>query len=407
MRRLRVLAVASVVSLALAGCAGIEPRTPYTAAESADAAVPGFGMIRFYADAPVSTFDRTRAEVFAAARARHEPVTYLALSSGGSDGAFGAGFLKGLTETNRRPTPTIVSGVSTGALMAPFVFLGPRYDAKLEDIYTGGYAATLVKDVNILNGLTGNALVDSDRLLKLIARHVDEGLLREVAEEHRKGRRLLIVTTNLDAQRSVVWDLGAIAASGSPDALRLFRQVLAASASIPGLFPPRLVKVTSQGRVFQEMHVDGATLRPLFLLPDELLFGPGGKSPDRLGAIYAVVNSKMDPTFEVVDNSAVAVAARSLASVVKRATYSSALSTYAYAQTRGIPFHVASIGADVPEPPASDAAEQFSTSYMQATYARGETLGRSAEPWASRPPLALDPPPTSAPTPVPDVVAAQ
>jgi len=237
----------------------------------------------------------------------------------------------------------------------------------------------------------GNALVESDRLGHLIARYVDQHILDAVAAEHRRGRRLLIVTTDIDAQRSVIWDMGAIAASGAPNALALFRQVIAASASIPGLFPPRLIDVESGGRHFQEMHVDGAAIRTIYVAPDEVIFGGAKASASGIKDIYIVVNNKIDPSFQLVENTAVAVAARGFATVLKREGRNSILSTYAYAASHGINYHLAFIDADAPETPEQDASEQFSTAYMQALFARGEALGRAPSPWASRPPLAPDP----------------
>jgi hypothetical protein len=381
-----------LMAIDLAACAAVAPRIPYTPSEAAVADVPGFGNIRFYGDAPGFVFDRFRAPVFAAAAARHEPVSFLALSSGGSDGAYGAGFLKGLSEQHRRPQFTIVSGVSTGALMAPFVFLGPAYDGTLEDLYTSGYAASLVKTVNVLNGLFGNALVDNDRLGHLIARYIDENILAAVAAEYRKGRRLIVVTTNLDAQRSVIWDMGAIAASGAPQALRLFRQVIAASASIPGLFPPRLVNVEAGGRQFQEMHVDGATIRTIYVAPDDMIFG-GGTAPhgQEIKDLYVLVNNKIEPSFALVEDNAVTLAARAFSTVLKREGRADMLAAYAHAVRHGIGFHLAFLDAAAPEVPASDATAEFSTAYMQSLFARGEAQGRAPSPWSARPPLAQDP----------------
>ena len=389
-----VLAFVAVLSIGLSGCSSLEPRIAYTSAESVSADIPGMGAVRFYADAPAYVFDRFKRDVYAQAALRHEPVTFLALSSGGSDGAFGAGFLKGLSESHQRPQFTMVSGVSTGALMAPFAFLGPAYDATLEDLYTSGFAATLVKNVSVFNGLFGNALVDSDKLGRLIARYIDQPVLDAVAAEHRKGRRLLIVTTNIDAQRSVIWDMGAIAATRSPAALPLFRQVLAASASIPGLFPPRLIEVEAGGRSFQEMHVDGAAVRQIYVAPDEVIFGSGhGKDSGQPKDLYILVNNKIDPSFQVVENSTVTVATRALATVLKREGRNNVLSSYAYASTHGIGYHLAYIGADAPDVPAGDETEQFSTTYMRDVFARGEAQGRMASPWVGRPPLAQDPAP--------------
>ena len=382
----------AAVSLTVGGCASTTPRIPYTLAEAQVADVPGMPAdIRFYADSPAYVFERFRQGVVGPAAARHEPVTFLALSSGGADGAFGAGFLKGLSQSHQRPQFTVVSGISTGALMAPFVFLGPQYDATLKDLYTSGYASALVKDVSVLNALVGNAFVDSDKLGKFIARYIDQGVLDAIAAEHRKGRRLIVVTTNIDQQRSVVWDMGAIAASRAPNALALFRQVLAASASIPALFPPRLIEVESGGRTFQEMHVDGATVRQVYVAPDELIFGGKSAGPSPVKDLYILVNNKIDPSFQVVENSTVAVAARGLSTILKREGRNNVLSSYAYAAAHGEGFHIAFIDADAPEPPTTDAAEQFSTDYMRGLFARGEARGRMASPWMSRPPLSTDP----------------
>ena len=383
---------AAALGLSVGGCASTTPRIPYTLAEGQAADVPGMPAdVRFYADSPAFVYERFRQGVVAQAQARHEPVTYLALSSGGSDGAFGAGFLKGLSESHQRPQFTIVSGISTGALMAPFVFLGQGYDGTLQDLYTNGYASALVKDVSVLNAVVGNAFVDSDKLGKFIARYIDQGVLDAVAAEHRKGRRLIVVTTNIDQQRSVIWNMGAIADSHAPNALSLFRQVLAASASIPALFPPRLIEVESGGRKFQEMHVDGATVRQVYVAPDELIFGGKSAGPSPVKDLYILVNNKIDPSFQVVENNTVSLAARGLSTILKREGRNNVLSSYAYATSHGMGYHIAFIDADAPEAPSTDAAEQFSTEYMTTLFARGEAKGRMTGPWLSHPPLSTDP----------------
>lgn len=391
MTRRLLFAGLSALSVTVGGCASTVPRTPYTLAEAETADIPDMSGMRFYADAPAFVFDRFRQDVFNQAQARHEPVTFLALSSGGADGAFGAGFLKGLSESHQRPQFTMVAGVSTGALMAPFAFLGPQYDPTLQDLYTNGFASALVEDASVLNGLLGNALVDSDKLGRFIAHYVDQGVLDAVAVEHRKGRRLLVVTTNLDQQRSVVWNMGAIAASRSPRSLALFRQVLAASASIPALFPPRLIEVESGGHRFQEMHVDGAAIRQVYVAPDEVIYGGrgDGKGP-QIKDLYILVNNRIDPSFKVVEDSTVALASRGLSTVLKREGRNNVLSSYTYAASHGIGYHIAFVDADVPEP-AGDATNQFNTEYMTTLFQRGEARGRLPSPWATHPPLSTDP----------------
>ncbi len=392
-KRCEALAGLAFLALGLSGCSSLDQRVAYTSSEAASADVSGMASVRFYADSPAFVFDRFRRVVYAKAAQRHEPVTILALSSGGSDGAFGAGFLKGLTESRQRQQFTIVTGVSTGALMAPFAFLGPRYDSVIEDLYTDGYAATLVKDVSVVNGLFGNALVDSDRLGRLIRRYISQEVVDAVAAEHQNGRRLLVVTTNLDSQRSVIWDMGAIASAHTEASLALFRQVLAASASIPALFPPRLVQVQAGDHEFQEMHVDGATMRQIYVAPDEVIFGSGVKGTDKPKDIYILVNNKLAPEFKVVENSTVSVAARALSTVLKEEGRNNANSAYAFASTHGIGYHIASIGADAPELSSDDAKGQFSTDYMRQLFALGEAQGRMPSPWQSHPPLTPDPAP--------------
>jgi patatin-like phospholipase/acyl hydrolase len=193
--------------------------------------------------------------------------SFLAISGGGANGAFGAGFLKGWTASGTRPNFRIVTGISTGALIAPLAFLGADYDATLEKAYT----TTRTKDILDIRWIFGilplfwsESYADSEPLLHLIEQQVDEQALAEIAKEHSKGRRLYVGTTDLDAQRFVVWDMGAIASSGRPDALDLFHKVMLASASIPGAFPPVYFNVEVDGKQYDEMHVDGGTIVEVF-----------------------------------------------------------------------------------------------------------------------------------------------
>ena len=269
MRRTRPVVMAACVlcgvALALAGCATVT-RIPYTQEEQAQAVVPGIPGARLWADDPAiatgprSVVSRTRAQ---------QPVV-LALSGGGADGAFGAGLLTGWTARGNRPQFTFVTGASAGALMAPFAFLGPRYDEILRGVFASGEMANLLQSDG-LAGLFGAGLFKTAPLRDLIARHVDDALLAAVAREYQTGRRLYIVTTNLDAQRTAIWDMGKIASSSDPGALELFRNVMTASASIPGVFSPMLIDVEAQGKRFAEMHVDGGVTTNVLILPEAVL----------------------------------------------------------------------------------------------------------------------------------------
>src|SRR4051812_1624759 len=218
----------------LAACSSV-PRTSYTAEQASFASVPGIPAARAFADASTETFS----EMAGRPEARRQAFTYLALSGGGGDGAYGAGIINGWTASGTRPEFSLVSGVSTGALIAPFAFLGPAYDSYLTEFYTSGVAETLVQSPSLTNVLFGSGLFGDGRLRDLIGRYVTADLLAAIAAEHAKGRRLLVVTTNLDSQRAVIWNMGAIAANGAPNAVDLFRDVLTASASIPAVFPPQ------------------------------------------------------------------------------------------------------------------------------------------------------------------------
>src|SRR6195256_3597510 len=228
------------VTFILAGCSSL-PRTPYTAPDAASSTVLDLSELRSYADEPASMFLKTNVS------SRTGPLSYLALSGGGADGAYGAGVLNGWSAAGTRPRFSVVSGVSTGALIAPFAFLGPAYDATLRDVYTSGIAESVLNTPSIVHAIFGSGLFGNARLRELVARYVGRDVLAAVAAEYARGRRLLVVTTNLDTQRTVIWDMGRIAAIGSSQALDLFRDVLAASASIPVVFPPMLIDAEANG----------------------------------------------------------------------------------------------------------------------------------------------------------------
>ena len=199
-------------------------------------------------------------------------VETLALSGGGADGAFGAGVLSGWSARGDRPEFEIVTGVSAGAIIAPFAYLGERYDKTLKEIWTH-YQTNEIITAQILPGLFGGpALADTSPLASLIARYIDDKMLADIAAEYSRGRILMVLTTNLDAQRPVVWNMGEIARTGDQKALDLFRKVILASAAIPGAFPPVSIDVEAGGKAYEEMHVDGGTTREVFVLPMQAPF---------------------------------------------------------------------------------------------------------------------------------------
>jgi predicted acylesterase/phospholipase RssA len=361
--------------LILAGCSSL-PRTPYAASDAAASTVLDLGELRRYADEPASTFLGTNVS------SRAGPISYLALSGGGAGGAYGAGVLNGWTAAGTRPKFAAVSGVSTGALIAPFAFLGPAYDATLRDIYTSGIAESLLNTPNIVHAVFGSGLFGNARLRELVARYIGQDMLVAIAAEHAKGRDLLIVTTNLDTQRTVIWDMGRIAAIGSPQALILFRDVVGASASIPLVFPPMLIDAEANGRRFQEMHVDGGVTAPVLTLPEAFLLRNEGFATGLRMNIYVLINDKVERDFQLVRNSTIDIAARASASVTKTQIRSVLYETYEFARRNSLGFNVTYIDRDVPSPGSSG----FETSYMRSLYQYGYDKAKTGNFWAKAPP---------------------
>jgi predicted acylesterase/phospholipase RssA len=375
-RQLSVRPIALLVAmLILAGCSSL-PRTSYTASDAAASTVLDLRELRSYADEPASTFLKTNVNP------RAGVLSYLALSGGGADGAYGAGVLNGWTAAGTRPEFSAVSGVSTGALIAPFAFLGPAYDATLRDIYTSGVAETLLNTPSIVHALFGSGLFGNTHLRELVARYVGQDMLAAIAAEHAKGRRLLIVTTNLDTQRTVIWDMGRIATIGSPQALDLFRDVLAASASIPVVFPPMLIDAEANGRRVQEMHVDGGVTAPVLTLPEAFLLRNGAFARGLRMNIYVLVNDKVERDFQLVRNSTIDIAARASASVTKTQIRSVLYETYDFARRNNFGFNLTYVDKDVPSPGSFG----FDASYMRSLYQYGFDRAKTGDFWAKAPP---------------------
>ena len=367
-----------LATLILAGCATL-PRTPFTKGQE-DAASVGITNARAWGDEnPRSAMARARQ---VAARTRGENVTILALSGGGADGSFSAGALVGLSETGRRPVFDVVTGVSAGALIAPFAFLGEAYDPVLIKFSTEGSLERLSSPNNPFEILR-SGLLRREPLQELVASLVDPELLSRVAQEHDRGRKLYVLTTNLDAQRPVIWDMGAIAASGAPRALRLFRDVLVASASIPGAFSPVLIDVNASGHNFSEMHVDGSVTSNVYIAPESVLLSKAGALGRLKGRFYILVNSKIEPDFEVVENSTFSVARRSLATVLKSNLTHVLSLTYQFARRNNFDFNLAYIMDDFPTSSGID----FSVSNTRRVFGYGRERARSGALWTHTLPI--------------------
>ena len=308
---------------------------------------------------------------------------FLAISGGGDNGAYGAGFLNGWTAAGTRPEFKVVTGVSTGALIAPFAFLGPKYDYVLERVYTTTGPADIFKKRGLIKGaLFGDAMADSRPLAHVISTYVNQQLMDEIAAEHEKGRVLLVGTANLDSLEPVIWNMTAIAASKDPNSIPLFRSILLASASIPGAFPPVMIDANVGGSTYQEMHVDGGTMAQVFFYPPSINIQQATSGMERKRTLYVIRNARLDADWASVERRTMSIAARAIGSLTRTQGIGDLYRIYATTQRDGIDFNLTYI------PPTFNTphVEEFDTNYMRELYAVGRQLALSGYQWQKVPP---------------------
>lgn len=351
---------------------GPAPRAEFTQEQQAVAVIPGIPDARFWADSE-EQYRRVLGQL-------NGP--WLALSAGGEDSAFGAGLLTGLSETGRRPNYSVVTGVSSGALLAPFAFLGSARDADLKRDFTAISAADVFEDRR-----TVDSLLDTWPLRDFIAKRITPQLLADVAAEHQRGRRLIVVTTDLDSGRPVAWNMGAIAVAGGDAALKLFRNILVATSAIPGLFPPVPIEIEANGQRITELHADGGLAATIYIAPDSILLANSTSSRLPASQVTLILNSKLMTEFAMTDRSLVGVLGRSLSIGVKRASRSAAILIAGAARRSGTDFNVAYVdqGFDVPS------RGLFDPEYMKALFEVGRQQGRSDGPFRHAMPEATPP----------------
>jgi len=323
------------------------------------------------------------------ARAREEdpdaPASYLGLSGGSDNGAFGAGILVAWSENGDRPTFKLVTGVSTGALIAPFAYLGPTYDPELKAVYTTIAPPDVYETRGLLSAVFSDALAKTDPLYSLISRYANQQMLDAIAREYRKGRLLLIGTTNLDVQRPVIWNIGAIAASGHPGSLELFRKILLASASVPGVFPPVMIPVEANGTAYEEMHVDGGAIAQTFLIPATVTEHTDLRSTEhaRRRTAYVIRNARLDADWASVDRRLLSIVGRAINTMIQYSGYNDVVRIYFTSRRDNIDYNLAYIGPDFTFPHT----ENFDPDYMRALFKYGhDTMKRNAV-WHKTPPL--------------------
>ncbi|WP_165923690.1 patatin-like phospholipase family protein [Bosea sp. BK604] len=382
--------LAAGMLLALAACnTGERPRA-LPMDELATAEVVNYGTIRFWGDTVADTTSRYldnqyRQIAASGCRECQNSATFLAISGGSGDGAYGAGFLTGWTARGDRPVFEVVTGVSTGSLIAPFAFLGSKYDGPLREIYTRFGDDQLYRNKGVF-GLVGESLYDNTPLRLIVERYATDTLLDEIAAEHRKGRRLLVQSTNLDAQRPVIWDMGSIAASGQPDRKKLFVDILLASASIPAIFPAVRLNVTSNGRVYDELHVDGGVTSQIFFAPPGLdLKGAARRNlgHQRKLSLYVIRNGKLKPDYQASVQTVAGLATRSIATLVKYQALANIWAISAAAERLGARFSFTAIPESFDEKQRSD----FDTRYMTSLFDLGVEQALRGKAWETEPPL--------------------
>ena len=376
--------------LILTGCTSTLERQPLPPEYTLKASIPGIPDARFWGD-EWPTFAAERFETFTVADFHREfdgvyekPHNYLAISGGGANGAFGAGLLVGWSATGERPEFSMVTGVSTGALTAPFAFLGSDYDDEMKEVYTNTTTHDIATKRSVLDAAFGDSVTDTAPLQKLIAKYIDAEMIDAIAREHKRGRRLFIGTVNLDAARSVIWNIGAIAASDYPQKAELIRELLRASAAIPVAFPPVFISVEAEGKQYDEMHVDGGTGSQVFVYPAAADWRHITEKLKVQGKpqVYVIRNSFLDPDYQGMKRNVLPIASRTIDSLIRTQGVGDLYQIYALCRRDGNDFNLAYIPSDFTEEPT----EGFDPVYMKKLLNRGYQMALDGYPWETAPP---------------------
>ncbi|MFC1773983.1 patatin-like phospholipase family protein [Pseudomonadota bacterium] len=376
--------------LILTGCASMPERHPLPPEYTLKAGIPGIPEARFWGD-EWPTFAAEKFEEFTVADFQREydgiydkPHNYLAISGGGANGAFGAGLLIGWTAMGERPEFSMVTGVSTGALTAPFAFLGPDYDDEMKEVYT----TTTTKDIavkrNLIAAAFSDSMTDTAPLQKLIAKYIDAEMIDAIAREHKRGRRLFVGTVNLDAGRSVIWNIGAIAASDYPQKTTLIHELLRASAAIPVAFPPVIIPVEAAGKQYDELHVDGGTGSQVFVYPADADWRIVTRKLKVKGKpqVYVIRNSFLEPDYQGMKRNVMPIASRTIDSLIRTQGIGDIYQIYALCRRDGNDFNLAYIPSDFTDEPT----EGFDPVYMKKLLDRGYRMALEGYPWEKAPP---------------------
>lgn len=393
------LAALAAVMLALAGCRVGGLRESFCRPLSpVDAGYHTNNLLDLPSQADADALGNLNDLARAAERVRRKPSmgqlarrqSVLCLSGGGSFGAYSAGVLCGWTAggdrpgVNGRPNFSVVTGISTGALIAPYAFLGPKYDEVIRKFYT------TVEDRDIyrlrpVRGLFSEALADNWPLADLIDQSLTPQIIQEVGDEHRKGRRLYIGTTELESGRFVCWDVGEIAARDGPGDRELIKQILLGSSAIPAFFPPSRIPVTVDGLTFVENHGDGGVSMPIFFRPPQVPLGERGNGNTDLAGVdlYLLVAGKLYADARPIRERTLRIGARSVSTLAYAQTRTELQRLYLQSVVHGMNYHLAAIP---PEFPAPTNAAEFDRADMNAMFQEGYGLAAAGLAWRRQPP---------------------
>jgi len=388
-----IISLLVVLTFMLSGCSLPIRQSAVPQQLTEQAEVVGLPGVRYVVRAEMPGFTRDAMESYYREQAYlvqqkqagpMSPANFLALSGGGDNGAFGAGFLSGWTATGNRPEFKGVTGISTGALIAPFAFLGPKYDIPLKEVFTRSAPKDIWEARYFLAAVFNDAMADNAPLARLLKKYVTEDMLKEIAREDAKGRVLMIATTNLDAHQAVIWNMGKIAANGHPQALELFRKIMLASAAIPGTFPPVMIDVEANGQRYQEMHVDGGATAQVFIYPPALKLAELSKQHGvvRERRLYLIRNARLDPDWAEVERRTLSIAGRAINSLIQSQGVGDLYKIYAETQRDGIDFNLAYIPRSFNAPHK----EEFDTEYMGKLFQIGYDLAVKGYRWDKTPP---------------------
>jgi hypothetical protein len=384
---------AALISLGLTACATPERGASVPRELTSKATFLGISNARF----TIGDQDELAAEYLASVRkevayrksqGRSGPLPasqYLAISGGGDDGAYGAGLLVGWTARGDRPTFKAVTGVSTGALTAPLAFLGPDYDDALRTVYTKLGPSDIFERRPFWAAITDDALSDTSPLYATVARFVDDAMIARIAEEYAKGRLLFIMSTNLDTGAPVIWNIGAIAASGHPGARDLIMKLLLASSAMPAAFPPVMLDVEIDGQKYQEMHVDGGVVAQVFLYPPSIDLTQVAKEAgqNRKRDAYVIRNGRLIGDTSKVDRLTTSIAGRAVSTMIASSGMNDMQRIYTTTTRDGVGFHLAYIPPSFTVPYVGP----FDTGYMNAVFDYGYRQAVAGNAWHSTAPL--------------------